>query len=140
MATLVSGRRTPWVRGPTAVIDAYVLAAVTTKYGVYFERVVAYKVFAAEGVHPIIDPIGASIDQVLDGGVAIAATFAQDTGKDGLLVNSMDFTVLIATTSEGGDVTDTITVTIQEIRDMGAGGVEQLLQESVNAIQGHGPF
>lgn len=135
MAKLVSGRRTPWVRGPTAVVDAYQLGAVSDGHDVYFERVVAYTSFLAQGAHAIIDPIGDAIDTVLNAGTAIAATFAQDSGPSGLLTNYIDFTVLIETTAEGGDVTDTVTVSVQSIVDQGAAGIEVVVQNIVNRLQ-----
>ena len=85
MAKLVSTRRTPWVRGPTAVVDAMVLGAVSLNHDVYFERVVAYTAFVAKGAHAIIDPIGAAIDTVINAGTAIGAAFVQETTAGGTL-------------------------------------------------------
>src|SRR5207244_2684715 len=85
MAKLVSTRRTPWVKGPTAVVDAMVLGAVSLDHDVYFERVVAYTAFLAKGAHAIIDPIGAAIDTVITSGTAIGAAFVQETTAGGTL-------------------------------------------------------
>src|SRR5438132_6782220 len=135
MAKLVSTRRTPWVRGPTAVVDAMVLGAVSLDHDVYFERVVAYTAFLAKGAHAIIDPIGAAIDTVITSGTAIGAAFTQDVGPSGLLVNNVDFTVLVATTDEGGEITDTVTVSVQSIVDQGAAGIEVVVQNIANRLQ-----
>jgi hypothetical protein len=135
VAKLVSTRRTPWVRGPSAVIDAMVIGAVTDGHDVYFERVMAYSAFLANGAHSNIDPIGAAIDTVIDSGTAIGAAFSQDTGPSGLLVNNMDFTILIATTAEGGEITDTVTVSVQSIFDQGAAGIEVVIQNIANRLR-----
>lgn len=135
MAKLVSGRRTPWVRGPSAVVDAYVLGASSSVHDVYFERVVAYTAFLAKGAHAIIDPIGEAIDTVITSGTAIGASFAQDAAANGTLVNNIDFIVLIATTDEGGDITDTVTVSVQSIVDQGAGGIEVVVQNIANRLR-----
>src|SRR5512146_2830036 len=130
MAKLVSTRRTPCVRGPTAVVDAMVLGAVSTVHEVYFERVVAYTAFLSKGVHPIIDPIGEAIDTIITSGNAIAAAFVQDSAANGLLTNMIEFTILVATTDEGGQITDTISVTVQSIVDLGAGQIEVIVQDA----------
>jgi hypothetical protein len=135
MAKLVSTRRTPWVRGPTAVVDAMQLGAISTDNEVYFERVVAYTTFLNQGAHPIIDPIGEAIDAVLNSGTAIAATFSQDSGPSGLLTNYIDFTILVATTDEGGDITDTVTVSVQSIVEQGAAGIEVVVQNIANRLR-----
>lgn len=135
MAKLVSTRRTPWVRGPSAVIDAMVLGAVSLAHDVYFERVVAYTAFLAKGAHAIIDPIGDAIDTPITAGTALGAAFSQDTGPNGLLVNNVDFIVLVATTDEGGEITDTVTVSVQSIVDQGAAGIEVVIQNIANRLQ-----
>jgi len=135
MAKLVSTRRTPWVRGPTAVVDAMVLGAASDAHDVYFERVVAYSSLLTQGAHAIIDPIGEAIDSVLTSGTAIAAVFTQDASASGLLVNYIDFTVLVATSSEGGEITDTVTVSVQSIVDQGAAGIEVVVQNIANRLR-----
>ena len=135
MARLVATRRTPWVRGPSAVVDAMIVAGASAGHDVYFERVVPYTAFVNKGAHAIIDPIGATIDTLIDSGTAIAAAFVQDTDAAGLLVNYMEFTVLVATTDEGGDVTDTVLVSMQGIVDQGAGGVEVIVQNIANRLR-----
>src|SRR5262249_12024080 len=128
MAKLVSGRRTPWVRGPTAVVDAYVLGGASDVYDIYFERVVNYQHFLSVGAHAIIDPIGVTIDDQISSGTAIGAAFTQDTSAGGLLTNYMEFTVLLATSDEGGQVTDTVTIAMQTVVDQGPGGVQAIIQ------------
>jgi hypothetical protein len=117
-----------------------VLGAATLTNDVYFERVVAYSAFLAQGAHAIIDPIGAAIDTVIDSGTAIGAAFSQDTGPSGLLVNNMDFTVLVATTDEGGEITDTVTVSVQSIHDQGAAGIEVVVQNIANRLRAASGF
>lgn len=111
------------------------IGAVSLAHEVYFERVVAYTAFLAKGAHAIIDPIGAAIDSVITSGTAIGAAFAQDAGPSGLLVNNIDFTILVATTDEGGEVTDTVTVSVQSIVDQGAAGIEVVVQNIANRLQ-----
>ena len=135
MAKLVSTRRTPWVRGPTAVVDAMILGAVSLDHDVYFERVVPYKAFLDKGAHAAIDPIGAAIDTVITSGTAIGAAFVQETTAGGTLTNYIEFTIEIATTDEGGQITDTVTVSVQSIVDQGAAGIEVVVQNIANRLQ-----
>ena len=135
MAKLVSGQRITWVRGPSAVTDGYQLGGISDAHEVYFERVVAYTSFLAQGAHAIIDPIGEAIDAVITSGTAIGASFAQEAGASGTLANYIDFVVLIETTDEGGDVTDTVTVSVQSIHDQGAAGLEVVVQNIANRLR-----
>lgn len=135
MAKLVSGQRIPWVRGPSAVTDAYQLGALSSATDVYFERVVSYTAFLNQGAHAIIDPIGAAIDAVIQSGTAIGASFSQEAGSNGTLTNYIDFIVLIESTDEGGDVTDTVTVSVQSIHDQGAAGIEVVVQNIANRLR-----
>lgn len=135
MARLVAGRRLLWVRGPSATLDAYLLAGASSVHDVYFERVVSYSAFLAKGAHAIIDPIGEAIDAVLTSGTAIAAALTQDAGASGTLTNYIEFTVLVAQTDEGGDVTDTVTVSVQSIVEQGAAGIEVVVQNIANRLR-----
>ena len=136
MAKLVSTRRTPWVRGPSAVIDAMVIGGASDANDVYFERVVPYQNFINSNAHAFIDPIGATIDSQLASGTAIGAAFTQDTSPSGLLTNYMEFTVLVATSDEGGQITDTVTIAMQTIWDQGPGGVQAIIQNVADHLRG----
>src|SRR5712691_8156455 len=94
-AQLVGTRRTPWVRGPSSVVDAMVLSGVTTDNKVYFERVVVYRPNPSPGYRTIVNGIGDVIDTVINSGEAIAAAFVQDTDAAGLIKNFMEFTVAV---------------------------------------------
>lgn len=135
MARLVSTRRTPWVRGPSAVVDAMVLGAASSVHDVYFERVVAYKSFLAKGAHAIIDPIGAAIDAVLTSETAIAAVFTQDTDAGGTFANYIEFVVLVAETEDGGEITDNVVIPVQSIVEQGATGIEVVVQNIANRLR-----
>lgn len=135
MAKLVSTRRTPWVRGPSAVVDAMVIGGASQRHDIYFERVVAYSSFLARGAHAIIDPIGETIDSQIDSQTAIGAAFTQDTDPSGLLTNYMEFTVLVATSDEGGQITDTVTIAMQTVVDQGAGGVQGIIQNIADRLR-----
>ena len=134
MTKLVSGRRTPWVRGPSAVVDAYVLGGATDANDVYFERVVPYTSFLNKGWRAILDPIGVTIDDQILSGTAIGASFVQDTSAAGLLTNYMEFTILLSTSDEGGQVTDTVTIAMQTVVDQGPGGVQAIIQNIVQKL------
>ena len=136
MAKLVSTRRTPWVRGPTAVVDAMVVGGASDANDVYFERVVPREHFLAVGAHAIIDPIGATIDSQIASGTAIGAAFVQDTSPGGLLTNYIEFTILIATSDEGGQITDSVTIAMQTVVDQGPGGVQAIIQNIADRLRG----
>ena len=102
---------------------------------IYFERVVAYTSFLAQGAHAIIDPIGVTIDDQIASGTAIGAAFTQDVSPSGLLTNYMEFTVLVETTPEGGQVTDTVTIAMQTVVDQGPGGVQAIIQNIAGRLR-----
>ena len=135
MTKLVSTRRTPWVRGPSAVTDAMLLGGVTEANDIYFERVVVYLNFVNRGFHAIMDPIGATIDAVVSSGTAIAASFTQEADASGLLGNFMEFVVEVEATDEGGQVTDSVIIPMQSIVDQGAAGIEVIVQNIANRLR-----
>ena len=79
--------------------------------------------------------IGAAIDTVITSGTAIGAAFVQETTAGGTLTNYIEFTIEIATTDEGGQITDTVTVSVQSIVDQGAAGIEVVVQNIANRLQ-----
>ena len=118
------------------MVDAYVLGGATDANDIYFERVVAYSSFLAQGAHAIIDPIGVTIDDQISSGTAIGAAFTQDTSPSGLLTNYMEFTISIGTSPEGGDITDTVTIAMQTVVDQGPGGVQAIIQNIAGRLRG----
>lgn len=133
-ANLVSTRRTPWVRGPSSVVDAMVLGGLTVDHDVYFERVVNYASFKSQGGKTIVDAIGVTIDNVLNTGNAIGAAFEQDTDASGLLKNYMAFTISVPNTAAGTEITDTILIPMQTVVDGDLPGVTSILTDAGAAL------
>ena len=128
--TLVSTRRTPWVRGPSAVIDAMVLGGVSTDNQVYFERVIPHSTFTRAHADAVVAAIGSTIDTVINDGHALGASFAQDTDQAGLLHNFMRFTVGIVAGSTGGLITTTVELDMQHVVDGGVAYVDAQLAQA----------
>lgn len=133
-ANLVSTRRTPWVRGPSSVVDAMVLGGVTIDHDVYFERVVNYSSFKSQGGKTIVDAIGVTIDNVISTGNAIGAAFEQDTDAAGLLKNFMSFTITVPNTAAGTEITDAVLIPMQTVVDGELPGVTSILTDAAAAL------
>lgn len=107
-----------------------VLGAITIDHDIYFERVVNYASFKAQGGQTIVDAIGVTIDNVVSSGNAVGAAFEQDTDASGLLKNFMAFTITVPNTPAGTEITDTVLIPMQTVVDGELPGVTSLLTDA----------
>ncbi len=127
--TVQTTRRTPWVLGPSQVVDAMEVGVTTSGHNIYFEVLVPYNQWKLFGAAPNVGGAAALIDLWLDDGLVVGASFVQDVDLSGLLVDYMEFVVEVPGNpgTQSGPLTNTALVPMLMLTSGSAGPAEALI-------------
>lgn len=110
---LLDSYDTVQVLSPTTAVDAIYCTIQTSGHGAVVQRTVPKTEFEADRGDGILASLATAVDQVLDGGLAVAAQGTQDVDNAGLLYDGVVFTVeYLPPFATAGPLTTTVTVPV----------------------------
>lgn len=114
--TLQSSYDTVLVVSASEVLDAIFCTIATDGHGAILNRTVPKSAFGSGIDVGLLDSLATAVDQILDGGLAIAATGVQDVDAANLLVDAVLFTVqYVPQAATLGPLTTTVTVPVNVV-------------------------
>lgn len=137
--TVQTTRRTPWVLGPSQVVDAMEVGVTTSGHHIYFERLVPYAQWKLFGAQDAVGGAAALIDLWLDEGTVVGASFVQDVDLSGLLVDYIEFVVEVAAkpNSQSGPLTNSALVPMEMLASGSPGPAEALIAAAKSDLAAH---
>jgi len=137
--TSQGSRRDVQVTSPTTVLDVEIVSATTVPDGVYFEFPVPLLSWQQIGEEAFVEPVAEGINAVLGNPNVAGGYWSQDIDENGLIADTMNFTVFIPTPQgRTGPFTTQIQVPVALLGADPAlrnAAVEPLIDAAVHALE-----